>query len=211
MHTIVALGITFGKPLPVAFASQRMDPQFIRDILGTDPRQYTIGEVALRALITYVFTVFIVKLGHKRFMGRTAVFDTVLGFMLGSVMSRGVNGQSSFVSTLAAGLFLVVIHWCMGWLTLRSRRIAWLMEGTPHVLFKDGQFDEKALRQHLLNREDVEQYMRSTANVGSMSEVERATLEKSGSISIVKAKRSEPQIIEIKVEQGVQTVKIELG
>jgi uncharacterized membrane protein YcaP (DUF421 family) len=188
-----------------------MDPQFIRDILGTDPRQFTIGEVGLRALIVYVFTVLIVKLGHKRFMGRTAIFDAVLGFMLGSVMSRAVNGQSSFVSTLAAGLFLVVIHWCMGWLTLRSRGIAWLMEGTPHLLFNDGRFDEKALRQHLLNRDDVEQYMRSTANVGSLTDVESATLEKSGSISIVKAKPSNPQIIEIKVEQGVQTVRIELG
>jgi uncharacterized membrane protein YcaP (DUF421 family) len=160
----------------------------LEDILGTDPKDFTVWQVVIRAFVTYFFTVLIIKLGHKRFMGSSTPFDVVLGFILGSVMSRAINGQAAFLPTLAGGAFLIALHWSTGWLALRNKWVSLLFEGKPHLLYKNGAMDERELRKHLLNKEDIEQYMRESANIEQWDEMESATLERSGKIGIVKKK-----------------------
>ncbi len=181
----------------------------IEDILGSDPKNYTILQVALRALITYAFTVLIVKIGHKRFLGQTTVFDTVLGFILGSVMSRAINGQANFISTMAAGLFLIGIHWIAGWLGMRFKPFERLLKGEPHLLFHNNTLHDNELKKHLIGEEEIKQYMRDTANLDSFDDVKTATLERSGRISIVK-KRQVPQTFDVEVKEGTTLVRIQL-
>ena len=158
----------------------------LEDILGVDPKNFTVWQICLRAFITYFFTVGIIKLGHKRFMGSTTPFDTVLGFILGSVVSRAINGQAAFIPTLAGSLFLVLLHWSTGWLALRVDWIALLFKGRSHPLFTNGRLDEVGLKRHLISKEDIEQYMRQTANIDAWEDMKSATLERSGQIGIVK-------------------------
>ena len=56
--------------------------------LGAESRELTAAQMALRAAVIYVVTVAMVRLGKKRFMGRSTAFDVILGIMLGSTMSR---------------------------------------------------------------------------------------------------------------------------
>jgi uncharacterized membrane protein YcaP (DUF421 family) len=160
----------------------------LEDIIGVDPKNFTVWQICLRAFITYFFTVVIIKIGHKRFMGASTPFDTVLGFILGSVVSRAINGQAAFLPTLAGSLFLVLLHWSTGWLALRVHWIALLFKGKPHLLYRDGKLDEAGLSRHLISKEDIEQYMRQTANTDKWEEMKSATLERSGQIGIVKKK-----------------------
>jgi hypothetical protein len=58
--------------------------------------------MALRAVVVYVVTVIIVRLGKKRFMGKGTAFDVILGIMLGSIVSRAITGNAPFFPALAA-------------------------------------------------------------------------------------------------------------
>ena len=53
----------------------------------------------------------------------------------------------------------------------------------------DQQIVERELRKHLIGKEDIEQYMRQSANVDEWSDMKSATLERSGQIGIVKKKK----------------------
>src|SRR4051812_4791124 len=101
-----------------------LESRIIEDILGSNPKDFTVFQVSLRAILTYFFTVLLIKIGHKRFLGQATTFDAVLGFILGSVMSRAINGQAAFIPTLAGGFVLIGLHWIIGWLGVRSNMIA---------------------------------------------------------------------------------------
>jgi uncharacterized membrane protein YcaP (DUF421 family) len=62
-----------------------------------------------------------VRLGSKRFLGQTSAFDTIVGIMLGSIMSRAINSSAPFFPTLIAGVVLVG-HAC---LAHRLRTLVW--------------------------------------------------------------------------------------
>jgi uncharacterized membrane protein YcaP (DUF421 family) len=181
----------------------------IKEFLGTDPKDYTVLQIAVRAVVTYFFTILLVRIGHKRFLGQATTFDAVLGFILGSVMSRAINGQAAFFPTLAGGFILISIHWASGWLAVRSDAFSNFLKGHTHILMRDGKVNKRELRKHLIGPEEIEMYMHQAANIDDLSQVKSATLERSGQISIVK-KEQAPKIVDVKIEEGVQTVRIEL-
>jgi hypothetical protein len=64
--------------------------------LGAEAREIGVAQMALRAVVVYVATVFMVRLGKKRFMGQGTAFDLILGIMLGSTVSRAITGTAPF-------------------------------------------------------------------------------------------------------------------
>src|SRR5690606_10049180 len=58
-----------------------------RALLGVGVDELTAWQMAIRAFIVYVAAILLVKLGQKRFMGKSTAFDMLLGIMLGSVLS----------------------------------------------------------------------------------------------------------------------------
>jgi uncharacterized membrane protein YcaP (DUF421 family) len=68
-------------------------------------------QMALRTIIIYGFTLAILRLGSKRFLGQASAFDTIVAIMLGSIMSRAINGSAPFFPTLIVGIVLIGMHW----------------------------------------------------------------------------------------------------
>ena len=87
--------------------------------LGVEDRQITVAQMALRAVVVYVVTVFVVRLGKKRFMGQGTAFDVILGIMLGSIVSRAITGNAPFFTALVAAGVLVAMHWLLSAVALR--------------------------------------------------------------------------------------------
>ena len=192
-------------------ATRCVNMDAIQDFLGTDPKYYTVWQVSIRAIITYLCTILMIKIGHKRFLAQSTAFDAVIGFILGGVMSRAINGQASFFPTLAGGFLLILLHWASGWLALRWPWFFTLIKGEPHLLFENGSLLKDELRKHLIATDEIEMYMRQTANVDAFEDIKSATLERSGQIAIVKRHpKTTPMVIDVKVEEGVQTVRVEL-
>src|SRR5215207_3310251 len=78
-----------------------------QSLLGIGAEELTPGQMALRAVLTFVLTVAIVRLGNKRLFGKGTAFDLVVAIMIGSVMSRAITNASALLATWLAGLVLV--------------------------------------------------------------------------------------------------------
>src|ERR687884_1110994 len=87
--------------------------------LGLEGKDLNVPQMALRAVVVYVVTVLIVRIGKKRFMGRATAFDVILGIMLGSIVSRAVTGNAPFFPALAASGVLLSMHWLFSALAFR--------------------------------------------------------------------------------------------
>jgi uncharacterized membrane protein YcaP (DUF421 family) len=143
------------------------------------------GQMALRAVVVYGALLLIVRLGHKRFAGRSTAFDMVLAIVLGSVASRAVSGTAPFVPTLVASAALVALHWLVAAAAFHSHRFGLLVKGRPRELVRDGKVILEQMRRSAISTHDLEEALRE-AGVADVAKVASARLERGGHISVVR-------------------------
>jgi uncharacterized membrane protein YcaP (DUF421 family) len=177
---------------------------------GQEAKDVDALQVCFRAILIYFFGWAILRIGGNRFLGQETAFDVVLGFVLGSVLSRAINGSSTLLLAVLASALLVGVHHLLAWVTFKSRRLSWLFSGKPATLIRDGEVLPEAMRRHQFSHGDLDETLRLNGRVDDPRKVKEARFERNGKISVVK-KESAPRIVEVRVEEGVQTVRIEIG
>ncbi len=167
-------------------------------------------QMAVRAVLIYVGALIVIRLGKKRLFGQSAAMDVVLSVMFGAVASRAINGSATLLPSLGACLVLVGMHALSAKLSLLSHAFGALVKGEPRVLVRQGEMLRDAMEKSDITESDLNEALRNQGGVSEASKVEEARLERNGKISIVPRKEP-PKIMEVKVENGVQTVRIEVG
>lgn len=185
---------------------------FFFQLIGGDANedQLAIGQMIVRAMIVFISALIMVRIGKRRFMGGYTALDTIMGVIIGSVLSRAINGSARLTETFCAALALVCLHWLFAALSFHSERFSSWLTGSKRELIKNGEIQWDGMRKSKISRDDLMQAIRQRGGAGSLEEVESACLERGGVITVVR-KKLEPHIVEIKVENGVQTVKIEIA
>ena len=178
--------------------------------VGRDGGELTALQLVLRTIVVYSFTLAIVRIGSKRFLSQATAFDTVVGIMLGSVMSRAIDGSTPMFLTLLAGAVLVGLHWLIAALALRFGWFGTLVKGNASVLIEEGKINEQGMRDAGLSEHDLTQALRMQNDHTDPADIKKAYLERSGKISVIPFGRK-PRIVDVSVKDGVQTVRIELG
>jgi uncharacterized membrane protein YcaP (DUF421 family) len=180
-------------------------------LLGLDrePGELSAVEMTLRTVVVYLFTLAIVRLGSKRLLAKATAFDVIVAIMLGSIMSRAINGSGSFFPTLLAGIALLTLHWLFAVLAFHTDWLGSLIKGQRVLLIRDGHVEYEGMRRGSISTKDLEQALREQTGQADPARVERAYLERSGKISVVPSTRA-PRVVDVSVESGVQTVRIEL-
>ena len=159
----------------------------VRNILGLDnqPHDLTFLQVSARATVVFILTIAMVRAGNKRFLARLTAFDTVLAFILASMLSRAINGSAPFLPSLGAGFVLVALHKLIAMLAQHSHRFGVLVKGRSEVVVTDGSVDTAALHRHHLTEHDLTEELRLEGKVESPVHVKLATLERNGRISVI--------------------------
>jgi len=159
----------------------------LRDLLGPLSQEGDLGagQVALRAALVYGFVLLLVRVAHRRLLSRATPFDIAVGILIGSVMSRAIDGSSPFVPTLAAGAVLIGMHSLFAVASFHASWFGRLVKGRRVLLIADGEVQEDGMRRASLSRRDLEEALRREAQVTDGSTVKRAWLERDGSISVI--------------------------
>jgi len=174
----------------------------------TSPRDYSVLQASLRAAVIYVAGLVILRVGERRSVRRGGIFDVVLAFVLGSSLSRGINGSATILPTLGVAVLLVGLHRLFAAIAFRSHRFGSLVKGDASLLVKDGETRPEAMRRFSISRRDLDEGLR-LHEIPRLDEVAEAWIERSGDISAVP--RKEPRVVEVEVKAGVQRIRIELG
>ncbi len=177
--------------------------------LGPDEGVLRLFQTTWRTVAMYLFALIAVILGRRRFLGKASAFDVVVAITLGSILARSIDGSSPLHLTLLAAVVLVGMHRLIATL---SQRLAWLgplVKGTPVLLVQDGRVDLDGMRRAGVGARDLEEAIRLQARGTELARVRAAYLERNGSISVILAD-GEPKVVEVKVEDGVQIVRVRL-
>lgn len=178
--------------------------------IGMDPKTFNTLQVSLRAIVIYLGGLAILRIGENRFLGKFTAFDIILGFVLGGILSRAINGSGPLFPTLIATTLLVSLHFILAKTAFHSHRFGEAVKGTPEVLVRDGEVVWEGMRRKSLSERDLEEALRLKASLENCEQVKEARFERNGDISFIK-KKAEPKVVEISVRDGVQTVRIEIA
>jgi len=168
-------------------------------------------EVALRAVLIYAGGFVLIRLGKNRLLGRSTPFDIVLGIVLGSLLSRAINGSATIPITIVAASALIGFHTLVSWLSRRSDTIERAIKGRNVLLVRDGEIQRVNMRRADISAQDLDEALRLQAGINELTGVSRARLERNGEISVTEDKCRAPHVIDVHVAGGVQTVRIELA
>jgi uncharacterized membrane protein YcaP (DUF421 family) len=146
-------------------------------------------DLAIRAILLYLFVVFVMRVVGRRELSSLTAFDLVLLIVLGDAIQQGltqsdysVTGAVIVVSTFA------VLQVGTSYLGFKSKRIRSVLEGQPIVLIEDGRLIDGNLRRQRLTPDDVAEEMR-LQQIMSFTDVAWGILESNGRISFIE-KRS---------------------
>ena len=142
-------------------------------------------EFVLRGIVVYLFLLVFMRLTGKRQTGQYEPFDLILLLILSNAVQNSMNaGDNSLVGGLISASTLLLLHVALARLAFHFPRVGSWVDGKAQVLIDQGKIDQNLMRQELLTREDVEAALRAGGCLDA-HEVERATIETNGQITVV--------------------------
>jgi uncharacterized membrane protein YcaP (DUF421 family) len=148
------------------------------------------SEALIRSVIllvgSYIGLIVVLRITGKRTLSKMNAFDLVVTVALGSTLATiALSKDTALLQGLLVLALLVSLQFVVAWLSVRSRVISNLVKASPVYVFKDGDFQEHALRRERVTRDEVLAAARSDG-IADMGEMHAVILETDGSFSVIK-------------------------
>jgi uncharacterized membrane protein YcaP (DUF421 family) len=159
---------------------------FLQFLFGGDMPQepLTLLQISCRAIFVYFGGLIIVRIGKSRLVGRLTPLDIILGFILGSLLSRGITGHASISGTMMGSTALIAAHWSCTALAYHSHRFGNLIKGHAYLVVDRGRMLRENMRHSEISEEDLCEELR-LHGVNRLDDVEQAIKERNGQISVI--------------------------
>jgi uncharacterized membrane protein YcaP (DUF421 family) len=158
--------------------ASRMDPQ-------------ELAMTAARAAAVYVLMLVVIRALGKRTVGNFSAFDLLVALMLGEIVDEIIYGDVRFIQGTVAIVSIAALAYADSLLSFGGGGMQRVLEGTPTIVVRDGEFDKTGLRRERMNESDVLAHLRGQG-IHDMREVHLAIVENDGSVSVLKYPWAEP-------------------
>src|SRR6478735_4901217 len=105
---------------------------------GIEPKDLTIVHVCMRTMVIFFAALIMIRIADRRFLARKSGFDTLVGFILASTLSRAIHGSAQLFPTIVVGFFVVFIHRALAKVAFHSDAFSKLIKGRPEEVIRDG-------------------------------------------------------------------------
>ena len=146
-------------------------------------------EFVIRGIAVYAFLLIFLRLTGRRQYAQYDLFDMVLLLILANAVQNSMNaGDNSLTGGLISAMTLIACHALLAQLSYRSRWVSRLLAGLPKRLIANGRINQDVMQSELVTAEDLKAALRSAGCLHTY-EVEMATIETNGQITIVMRNR----------------------
>jgi uncharacterized membrane protein YcaP (DUF421 family) len=154
-------------------------------VIGEGGGRIGWSEMAVRALIIFLYGLVVTRVGVWRAFGRWSTPDIIVTIIVGSNLSRALTGPAPLFGTLFATTVFVAAWWAISFAASRSAALDWLFKGGPIKIVSNGKIDSAALRRALVSERDLHEGLRQKG-VATTSNVVSAQVERNGSITVIR-------------------------
>lgn len=148
-------------------------------------RSFGMLIILIRSLILYPIVIFSIRLMGKRQLGELQPSELVITILISNIATLPLEDiDIPLMMGLLPVLTLVCYEVIMSWITLKSRKIRKIVSGQPKIIIKDGEIDQKMLRDLRLTVDDLLAGLRNN-KIFNINDVQYAIVETNGNISIL--------------------------
>lgn len=138
----------------------------------------------LRAGVMYIFLIAVMRLGGKRQIGELQLSELVTALLLSEIATTPiVSPELSLPSAMLPILAVMSLEILVTYATAKSQRLKRLFDGTPSVVIKRGELNEKEMGRLRMSVEELIAECRQ-AGIRDLADVGYAVLEENGRFSI---------------------------
>ncbi|WP_338870370.1 YetF domain-containing protein [Spirosoma sp. SC4-14] len=152
----------------------------------------SIGRILIVGVLAYAGLLIILRISGKRTLSKLNAFDLVVTVALGSTLSTIiVSRQTGVADGLTALALLVFLQYVVAWLSVRWPWFERFIKDEPTLLFHQGHYLKKAMREQRVNEDEVLAAIRS---VGAPypDDVMAVVLETDGSLTVIQGTNEKP-------------------
>lgn len=147
----------------------------------------TIGRVLVVGTLAYIGLLIILRTSGKRTLSKMNAFDLVVTVALGSTLSNiFMSRQTGLADGLTGLATLALLQFVVAWLSIRWPGFKKLIKSEPTLLFFQGEFLERSMREQRVVRDEVLTAIRQ-AGAAQLSGIQAVVLETDGTFTVVKA------------------------
>ena len=139
----------------------------------------------LHAVAGYFFLLLVVRVLTRRPGGQLTLSDFVLVFLMGGVIILATVGNDRSLTNCCCAIIAIgLLHRVVSWAKGLSPRLGAIVDGTPLVLIKQGEWQTAVADGMRVDHADVEAATR-LKGLKSVDDVEFAIIERNGGIAIL--------------------------
>ena len=145
----------------------------------------------LRAVLLYIFILFILRMTGKRQIADLQPFDLIITMTIADLASTAISGTDiPLLYSAVPILALYLVQQAVAFWSLRSRRFRTFVCGSPLVLVREGVLQEGIMREANYTVADLSDHLRSPG-VFDMRSVQYAILETNGALSVLEKQKAD--------------------
>jgi len=171
-------------PMITAFDLERM-------LIGDEPPLFLL-EIAVRTVIIYGYTLFLLRWLGSRTIGQLSTVEFLLVIALGSAVGDAMfYAEVPLLHAMLVVTIVVVTNKALDMLIARSKRAERIIDGDPREAVRDGVLSTEFLKNKTVSRDELFQQLRE-AGIEQLGQVWRAYIEKDGKLTVFRVEGDAP-------------------
>lgn len=141
--------------------------------------------VLIRSIILYIAVLISLRVMGKGEIAEMNAFDLVITLLLAEVAAIPMqNNEIPILYGIASITGLVFMQIIISFITLKSRKVRFLLNGKPSILIDKGKIDYKSLKEERVTLDELLEQLR-VQGYFNLKDVQYAILETDGNLSVV--------------------------
>jgi uncharacterized membrane protein YcaP (DUF421 family) len=165
---------------------------------------------AVRALAVYALMLVVIRALGKRTVGNFSAFDLLVALMLGEIVDEIIYGDVRFIQGAVAIVAIAGLAYADSLLSYWDHGMEAILEGKPTIVVRNGEFDQRGMRDERMNEKDVFAALRMHG-IRDMREVRLAIVEHDGTVSVLPLDWAERVVMADIDEKMEQARELALG
>lgn len=168
----------------------------------------SIVRTIVMTVLAYFFLIICLRSFGKRTLAKMNAFDFVVTIALGSILATVMLSKDvALADGVLAFFLLIMLQYCITWLSVRNKRINKLIKSSPSLLVYNGHLARELMKQERIHDDDIFAALRK-GGLTSLKEAEAIVLETDGTLTVLKKLRSlkDDALINVHVSEEIPEV-----
>jgi len=167
------------------------------------------------SIILFIVSLIVVRVMGRRTLAQLSPFDLIFVIIMGSAIAVPLEDDKiKLTSGIIPVLIISVLNYLLSIIITKNRTIENFLQGPSRILVRDGEVLVENLKKERITIADLLVLLREK-NVWNINEVEEATIEPNGKLSVIKKKHMQnvtPKDLGLTKSQGIfPTIVIDSG